>query len=49
MSEETTMAAPVQLALSAREMAAALSISERTLFSLTKTGSLPGVRHDRRH
>jgi predicted DNA-binding transcriptional regulator AlpA len=39
----TTKPGPTIL-LSARDTARALSISERTLFSLTQTGALPCVR-----
>ena len=36
--------APVKLALNAREAAAALGISERTLWALTREGIIPAVR-----
>lgn len=43
MNEQATTPGPVQLALSARETAAALSVSESTLLRLRKGGSLPSV------
>lgn len=38
---------PSPLLLTTREAAAALRISERTLFTLTKTGQIPCVRFGR--